>query len=82
MWLVFEKIAEDGYVEHLKIPMLARLKWTRDRQRIEKLRDRLKVVRLDFANQMAAVTLSVELDKPPLPLSYLSMEYVQNGTID
>lgn len=52
---------EKDHVEQLKIRLLARFKWTRAKDRVGELRGRLKVVRLDFANQLAAVTLSVKL---------------------
>lgn len=55
------RLREDEYAKHLKLRVVARFKWARDKERVEKLRDRLKVVRLDFANQMAVATLLVEL---------------------
>ena len=47
------------YAEHLKIQLLARFKWTREKGRVGGLRERLKVLRLDFANQLAAISLYV-----------------------
>ncbi|KAK4691601.1 hypothetical protein P7C71_g5429, partial [Lecanoromycetidae sp. Uapishka_2] len=48
--------AEEDYAEQLKI-LLARFKWTQAKSRVGHLRERLKIVRLDFANQLAAATL-------------------------
>ena len=55
------RLREAEYAKHLKFRVVARFKWTRNKERVEKLRDRLKVVRLDFANHMAVATLLVEL---------------------
>lgn len=49
------KIEED-YDQKLKI-LVGRFKWTKAKTRIGDLRKRLKIVRLDFANQLAAVAL-------------------------
>ena len=46
-----------NYAESLKVELLARFKWTRERARVAGLRERLKVLRLDFANQLAAISL-------------------------
>ena len=51
------RLREDEHAKHLKFRGVARFKWARDKERVENLRDRLKVARLDFANQMAVATL-------------------------
>ena len=48
---------EDVYTDQLKIQLLTRFKWTRERRRVGQLRERLRVVRLDFANSLATVSL-------------------------
>lgn len=48
---------KDVYTDQLKIQLLTRFKWTRERRRVGQLRERLKVVRLDFANSLATVSL-------------------------
>ena len=51
------EVEEDVYTEQLKIQLLTRFKWTRERRRVGQLRERLKIVRLDFANSLATVSL-------------------------
>ena len=51
------EVEEDVYTDQLKIQLLTRFKWTRERRRVGQLRERLKVVRLDFANSLATVSL-------------------------
>ena len=55
------RLREAGYAKRLKVRVVARFKWARDKERVEKLRDQLTVVRLDFANHMAIATQLVEL---------------------
>lgn len=50
-------VEDDVYTDEQKIQLLTRFKWTRERRRVSELRERLKVVRLDFANSLATVTL-------------------------
>ena len=53
-----QRMKEDGdYLEDLKLQLLARFKWTRAKNRVGELRERLKVLRLDFANSLAAIGL-------------------------
>ncbi|KAL8773915.1 MAG: hypothetical protein Q9209_001345 [Squamulea sp. 1 TL-2023] len=48
---------DDGYGEQLKLHLLARFKWTLAKKRVNELRERLKVVRLDLSNSLAATSL-------------------------
>ena len=48
---------DDEYLDQLKTQLLARFKWTRAKRRVGQLRKRLKIVRLDFANSLAAISL-------------------------
>lgn len=48
---------DDNYTEQLKLQMLARFKWARGKHRVVELRENLKVLRLDFANSLAAIGL-------------------------
>ena len=57
---------EKDHFERLKIRLVAPFKWTRAKDRVGELRAGLKLVRLDFANQLAAVTLSVNSASLPL----------------
>ena len=52
-----KEVEDDVYTEQLKFQLLTRFKWTREKTRVGDLRERLKVVRLDFANSLATVTL-------------------------
>ena len=45
------------YEEPLKLQFRARFRWTREKDQVRGLRERLKVLRLDFANQLAAINL-------------------------
>ena len=51
------EVEEDVYTDQLKSQLLTRFKWTRERRRVGQLRERLKIVRLDFANSLATVSL-------------------------
>ena len=52
------RLKEDReYTEELKIQLVARFKWTRATRRVGELRERLKILRLDFANSLAVVSL-------------------------
>ena len=51
------EVEESVHTEQLKFQLLARFKWTRERRRVGQLRERLKVVRLDFANSLATASL-------------------------
>ena len=48
---------DDEQAEQLKGQLLARFKWTRAKSRVGELREQLKVIRLDFANSLAAISL-------------------------
>lgn len=48
---------DDDYGEQLKLHLLARCKWTLAKRRVIELRERLRVVRLDFSNSLAATSL-------------------------
>ena len=50
-------VEDEVYTDQLKFHLLARFKWTREKGRVGELRERLKVVRLDFANSLATVSL-------------------------
>ena len=50
-------VEDDVYTDQLKFHLLTRVKWTREKGRVGELRERLKVVRLDFANSLATVSL-------------------------
>ena len=52
-----KEVEDDVYTDQLKTELLTRFKWTRARRRVSELRERLKIVRLDFANSLATVTL-------------------------
>lgn len=54
-----QKLKQDDeyYGEQLKIHLLARFRWTLAKQRVNELRERLKVLRLDFSNSLAATSL-------------------------
>ena len=51
------KEENNAYIRDLKIQLLARFKWTRAKRRVDELRERLKTLRLDFANSLAVVSL-------------------------
>lgn len=48
---------DSEHAEQIKSHLLARFKWTRAKDRVGELRDRLKSIRLDFANSLATVSL-------------------------
>ncbi|KAL8789633.1 MAG: hypothetical protein Q9213_001069 [Squamulea squamosa] len=48
---------DDGYGEQLKLHLQARFKWTLAKKRVNELHERLKVVRLDLSNSLAATCL-------------------------
>lgn len=50
-------VEDDVYTDQLKFHLLTRFKWTREKGRVGDLRERLKIVRLDFANSLATVSL-------------------------
>ncbi|KAL9598866.1 MAG: hypothetical protein Q9219_004206 [cf. Caloplaca sp. 3 TL-2023] len=51
-----KKLKEDNdYGEQLKLRLRARFKWTLAKKRVNELRERLKIVRLDFANAVYRV---------------------------
>lgn len=52
-----KQVEDDVYTEQLKFQLLTRFKWTREKGRVGELRERLKVVRQDFANSLATVSL-------------------------
>ena len=52
-----QEVEDDVYTEQIKFQLLTRFKWTREKGRVGELRERLKVVRLDFANSLATVSL-------------------------
>lgn len=53
-----QKLKEDEeFTEQLKLRLLARFKWTLAKKRVDELREKLKVVRLDFSNSLAATSL-------------------------
>ena len=47
----------DECTEQLKAQLLARFKWTRAKSRVGELRERLKIIRLDFSNSLATISL-------------------------
>ena len=52
------KLDEDSEgADHLKRQLLARFKWTRAKDRVSELRERLKVIRLEIGNSLAAINL-------------------------
>ena len=50
-------VEDDVDTDQLKFHFLTRFKWTREKGRVGELRERLKVVRLEFANSLATVSL-------------------------
>lgn len=48
---------DDDYGEQLRLHLLGRCKWTLAKNRVIELRERLRVVRLDFSNSLAATSL-------------------------
>ena len=48
---------ENEHAEELKLSLLDRVKWTLAKKRINELCERLKIVRLDFSNSLAAISL-------------------------
>lgn len=50
-------VEDDVNTDQLKFHLLTRFRWTREKGRVGDLRERLKVVRLDFANSLATVSL-------------------------
>ena len=51
------EVEENSYTDELRLQLLARFKWTRQKERVGRLREQLKVVRLDFANSLVTVSL-------------------------
>ncbi len=54
-----EKGLDDDFSEICEPHKVSHFKWTRNKRRIAALRERLKIIRLDLANQLAAMTLYV-----------------------
>lgn len=52
-----KEVEDDVSTDQLKFQLWTRFKWTREKGRVGELRERLKVVRLDFANSLATVSL-------------------------
>ena len=48
---------DDEYTEQLQHHLLARFKWTRAKRQVGELRARLKIIRLDIANSLAATSM-------------------------
>lgn len=52
-------VEDDVDTDQLKFHLLTRVEWTREKRRVGELRERLKVVRLDFANSLGTVSMYV-----------------------
>ena len=50
-------VEETVYTDEVKLQLLTRFKWTRQKERVGQLREQLKVIRLDFANSLLTVSL-------------------------
>ncbi|KAL8717704.1 MAG: hypothetical protein Q9225_005081 [Loekoesia sp. 1 TL-2023] len=73
-----QKLKEDEeYTEQLKLRLLARFKWTLAKKRVDELREKLKVVRLDFSNSLAATSLT----SAKLSISYRFPEWLLNRLV-
>ena len=51
------EVEETLYTDELRLQLLTRFKWSRQKERVGQLREQLKVVRLDFANSLVTVSL-------------------------
>ena len=51
------EVEETLYADELRLQLLTRFQWTRQKERVGQLREQLKVVRLDFANSLVTVSL-------------------------
>ena len=51
------ELDENLYTDELRMQLLTRFKWTRQKERVGQLREQLQVVRLDFANSLVTMSL-------------------------